>query len=71
MTVRSGDSALAVSGRLKENKLVKAQNKLKAGVYNFFKKDGMSKMLRNLKSSSGNFLCFTVSEGNNIKQTAD
>jgi len=84
ITVRSGDSASAVSGRLKENKLIfskklflwlvklaKAQNKLKAGVYSFSEKDGMFKILRNLKSGSGNFLRFTVPEGNNIKQTAE
>jgi cell division protein YceG involved in septum cleavage len=58
ITVRSGESALTVSGRLKENKLIyskklflclvklsKAQDKLKAGVYNFSEKDGMFKIL--------------------------
>jgi UPF0755 protein len=84
INVRKGDSTSAVAERLKENKLIfskklflylvkltKTQNKLKAGVYSFSEKDGMFKILRNLKSGSENFLRFTVPEGSNIKQTAE
>jgi UPF0755 protein len=83
INMRRGDSALVVAIRLRENKLIcskklflylikftKAQNKFKSGVYSFSEKDGMFKILRNLKSGSKNFLRFTVPEGSNIKQTA-
>ncbi|OEG70342.1 hypothetical protein ATZ36_01170 [Candidatus Endomicrobiellum trichonymphae] len=84
INIRSGDSTSAVAVHLKKNKLIyskklflclikltKSQNKLKAGVYSFSEKDGMFKILRNLKSGSENFLRFTVPEGSNIKQTAE
>jgi UPF0755 protein len=84
INVRSGDRASVVAVRLKKNKLIysknlflylikltKAQNELKAGIYSFSEKDGMFKILRNLKSGSKNFLRFTVPEGSNIKQTAE
>ncbi|MDR0800717.1 MAG: endolytic transglycosylase MltG [Endomicrobium sp.] len=84
INVRSGDSASVTAARLKKNKLIyseklffclvkltKAQNKLKAGVYSFSKKDGMFKILRSLKNGSENLLRFTVPEGKNINQTAE
>jgi UPF0755 protein len=82
--VKKGDSFASVAARLKGNKLIhsknlflgfvkltKSQGKLRAGVYSFSKKDGMFKILKNLKNGSKNALRFTVPEGNNIKQIAD
>jgi len=84
VNVKSGETVSAVASRLKENKLIcsdklflglvkltKSQNKLKAGVYSFSRKDGMFKILRNLRDGSKNLLRFTVPEGSNIKQTAE
>jgi UPF0755 protein len=81
--VQKGDSVFAVADRLKENELIcskkmflglvkikKSGNKLKAGAYNFSKKDGMFKILKTLESGSQNTLRFTIPEGSNIKQTA-
>lgn len=82
--VKKGDGGVSIATSLKENKLIyskdlflglvkltKSQGKLKAGVYSFSKKDGMFKILKNLKNGSKNTLRFTVPEGSNIKQIAD
>ncbi|GHT36638.1 hypothetical protein AGMMS49593_02060 [Endomicrobiia bacterium] len=71
--VQKGDSVLVVASRLKENKLIcskklflglvkitKSENKLKAGTYNFSKKDGILKILKTLKCDSQNALKFTM-----------
>jgi UPF0755 protein len=84
ITVQSGDSVSLVASRLKANKLVlskklflglvkitKSQNKFKAGVYSFSRKDGMFKILRNISRGLNNILRFTVPEGNSVKQTAE
>jgi UPF0755 protein len=84
ISVQRGDSISEVASRLKENKLIcskklflglvkitKSENKLRAGAYNFSRKDSIFKILKTLKSSSKNVLRFTVPEGNNIKQIAD
>jgi UPF0755 protein len=73
-----------VASHLNKNKLISSkilflglarftgsQNMLKAGVYSFYKKDNMFKVLKILKNGSGNLMHFTVPEGNNIKQTAE
>ncbi|GHT33015.1 aminodeoxychorismate lyase [Endomicrobiia bacterium] len=83
INVQKGDSVLVVVSRLKENKLIyskklflglvkitKSENKLKAGAYNFSKKDGILKILKTLKCGSQNVLKFTIPEGSNIKQVA-
>jgi len=84
LNVKSGEAVSTVALRLKENKLIcseklflglvkitKSQDKLKAGVYSFSRRDSMFRILRNLKDGSGNLLRFTVPEGSNIKQTAE
>jgi UPF0755 protein len=83
INVQKGDNVSAVADRLKENKLIcskkmflgivkikKSGSKLKAGAYNFSKKDGTFKILKTLESGSQNTLRFTIPEGSNIKQTA-
>jgi UPF0755 protein len=83
ISVQRGDTVSTTVSHLKENKLIyskklfliltkltKSQNKFKAGVYSFSKKDSMFKILKSLTRASENILRFTVPEGNNIEQTA-
>lgn len=83
-TVKSGESASSVASRLKQDKLVNSKivflsyakvtgsaNRIKAGYYEFTRKDGMFKILNELKSGSKSLIKFTVPEGSNIKQTAE
>jgi UPF0755 protein len=84
INIRKGEGVAVIAQYLKEKKLIlsktlflflteitKSQNKLKAGLYSFSKKDGVFKILKSLKNGSKNLLRITVPEGNNIKQTAE
>ncbi|MDR1244840.1 MAG: endolytic transglycosylase MltG [Endomicrobium sp.] len=82
--VRKGENFSTVASRLeKQNlilskklflffvKLTNSQNKLKTGIYELSGRDGIFKILKQLKNNSRNFIKITIPEGNNIKQTAD
>ncbi|MCL1971981.1 MAG: endolytic transglycosylase MltG [Endomicrobia bacterium] len=82
--VKSGESASSVALRLKQENLICSKNlflayakftdsadKIKAGYYEFSAKDGMFKILNELKSGSKSLIKFTIPEGSNIKQTAE
>ena len=82
--IKSGESAFAIASRLKRNNLILSKtlflayakftdsaSKIKAGYYEFSRKDGMFKILDELKSGSKNLIKFTIPEGSNIKQTAE
>ncbi|MDR0399032.1 endolytic transglycosylase MltG [Candidatus Endomicrobiellum devescovinae] len=82
--VRKGENFSTVASRLEEQnlilskklfllfvKLTNSQNKLKTGIYELSGRDGIFRILKQLKNNSRNFIRFTIPEGNNIKQTAD
>ncbi len=82
--VNSGEGASVVAKDLKKSKLICSEKlflvlvkvtdssaRIKAGTYDFTQKDGMFRILRELKKGSKNFIKFTVPEGSNIKQTAE
>ncbi|MDR2251339.1 MAG: endolytic transglycosylase MltG [Endomicrobium sp.] len=82
--VEKGENFSTVASRLKEQnlilskelflffvKLTNSQNKLKIGIYELSGRDGIFRILRQLKNNSKNFIRITIPEGNNIKQTAD
>jgi UPF0755 protein len=82
--VEKGEKFLTVASRLEEQnlilskelflffvKLTNSQNKLKIGIYELSDRDGIFRILKQLKNNSKNFIRITIPEGNNIKQTAD
>jgi UPF0755 protein len=82
--VKKGEKFLTVAPRLEEQnlilskklflffvKLTNSQNKLKTGIYEISGRDGIFRILKQLKNNSRNFIKITIPEGNNIKQTAD
>lgn len=82
--VKNGETATSIAVRLKSDKLIasekmfilyvkitKSANKIKAGYYEFSRKDGMFKILRYLKDGSKSFTKITIPEGSNIRQTAE
>jgi UPF0755 protein len=84
ISVKSGETARSVSLKLKEKNLILSADlflcwvkvsgsasKIKAGYYEFTRKDGMFKILSELKSGSSSLVKFTVPEGSSIKQTAE
>ncbi|MDR1942324.1 MAG: endolytic transglycosylase MltG [Endomicrobium sp.] len=84
ISVKNGETARSVSLKLKEKNLILSANlflcwvkasgaasKIKAGYYEFSSKDGMFKILSELKNGSSSLVKFTVPEGSSIKQTAE
>jgi UPF0755 protein len=84
ITIKYGQGVSAVAAILKENKLIFSktiftvwvkisgcESKIKAGYYEFSKKDGMFKILKALKNGSQSLVKFTVPEGSSVKQTAE
>ncbi|MDR3111909.1 MAG: endolytic transglycosylase MltG [Elusimicrobiota bacterium] len=84
VNIQKGEGVRKIAKKMKSKQLIasefaflfltqitKSQDKLKAGVYSFSKKDGMLKILKRLKSGSTNLVRITIPEGNNIKQTAE
>jgi UPF0755 protein len=82
--VKKGENFSTVASRLEEQnlilskklflffvKLTNSQNKLKTGIYELSGRDGIFRILKQLKNNSKNFIRITIPEGNNIKQTAD
>jgi len=82
--VIKGENFSTVASRLEEQnlilskklfllfvKLTNSQNKLKTGIYELSGRDGIFRILKQLKNNSRNFSRITIPEGNNIKQTAD
>jgi UPF0755 protein len=82
--VRKGENFSIVASRLEEQnlilskklflffvKLTNSQNKLKTGIYELSGKDGIFRILKQLKNNSKSFIRVTIPEGNNIKQIAD
>ncbi|MDR2425826.1 MAG: endolytic transglycosylase MltG [Endomicrobium sp.] len=82
--VQRGESASLVAARLQNEKLICSRklflayvkfthsaDKIKAGYYEFTGKDGMFKILDELKFGSKSLIKFTVPEGSNIEQTAE
>ena len=82
--VKGGESASSVALRLKRENLICSKtlflayakftgsaNKIKAGYYEFSRKDGMFKILDWLKSGSQSLTKFTIPEGSNVRQTAE
>ncbi|MDR2811717.1 MAG: endolytic transglycosylase MltG [Endomicrobium sp.] len=82
--VRKGENFSTVASHLEEQnlilskqlflffvKLTNSQNKLKAGIYELSGRDGIFRILKQLKNNSRNFIRITIPEGNNIKQIAD
>ena len=51
-------------------KITGSDNNIKAGYYEFGVKDGMFKIVRELKAGSKKLMKFTVPEGSTVKQTA-
>ncbi|MCL2144397.1 MAG: endolytic transglycosylase MltG [Endomicrobia bacterium] len=83
-SIKSGESAYSIVSRLKKDNLIFSKtlflayakfngstSKIKAGYYEFSRKDGMFKILDELKSGSKSLIKFTIPEGSNIKQTAE
>jgi UPF0755 protein len=83
-TVKSGESALSVAERLKQDGFIFSKNiflayakvtgsagMIKAGYYEFSRGDGMFKIIGELKSGSRSLTKFTIPEGSNISQTAE
>jgi UPF0755 protein len=82
--VEKGENFSTVVSRLEEQnlifskklflffvKLTNSQNKLKVGIHELSGRDGIFRILRQLKDNPKNFIRITIPEGNNIKQTAD
>lgn len=82
--IKSGENAHIVAEKLKENDLICSKNlflflvkinnsagKIKAGYYNFSRRDGILNIIKGLKTGSKYTIKVTVPEGCNIKQTAE
>ncbi|MDR2191414.1 MAG: endolytic transglycosylase MltG [Endomicrobium sp.] len=84
VTIKYGQGVSSVAAVLKENKLIRSkklfvvwakisgcESKIKAGYYEFSKKDGTFKILKALKDGSQSLVKITIPEGSSVKQTAD
>jgi UPF0755 protein len=84
VSVKSGEGASSVAAVLKEKKLIFSKNffiaaarltgastKLKAGYYEFSRRDGSFKIIKILKDGSQSLIKVTIPEGNSVKQTAE
>lgn len=84
ITVKNGEGASSVAFSLKQEKLISSKNffvlvskitgassKIKAGAYEFSKKDNTFTILRKLKKGTSTLVKITIPEGSNIKQTAE
>jgi UPF0755 protein len=81
--VRKGENFSTVASFLKEQNLIlskklflflvkftNSQNKLKTGIHELSGRDGIFRILKQLKNNSRNFIRIIIPEGNNIEQTA-